>query len=155
MPSSWVNTEYSIHQVQHHPKIDRLPLPASFSSLGGCCTQLSTFPQLQVNQWIESQLPSCLPQNRSPPCTPPISLDRSLQVHLQTRLIPASKCIFWVQAISASRRISRLARWLPASSHDHGLEVHISKLTPSRPPSESPKSLDYGLHKCISNLARS
>jgi len=30
MPWSWLNTEYSIHQVQHHPKIDSLPLPASF-----------------------------------------------------------------------------------------------------------------------------
>jgi len=30
MPWSWLNTEYSIHQVQHHRKIDSLPLPASF-----------------------------------------------------------------------------------------------------------------------------
>jgi len=44
-------TMYSIHQVQHHPKIDSLPLPASFSSLGGCCcTRLSTFAQFQMNQ---------------------------------------------------------------------------------------------------------
>jgi len=51
MPWSWLNNEYSIHQGQHHPKIDSLPLPArflhpgSFPSLGGCCcTRLSTSP---------------------------------------------------------------------------------------------------------------
>jgi len=31
-----------MHEVQHHPKIDSLPLPASFSSLGRGCTQIST-----------------------------------------------------------------------------------------------------------------
>jgi len=89
IPWSWLNTENSIQQLQHHPKIDSLPLsasltlPASFPSLGGCCcTQLSTFPQLQVNQWIESQLPSRLPPNRPLPSTLLISLDYSLQVHL-------------------------------------------------------------------------
>jgi len=105
-----------MHQVQHHPKIDSLPLPASFSSLGGYCTQLSTFPQLQVNQWIESQLPSRLPPNRPPLSTPPISLDHSLQVHLQTRSVTASECI------------SKLDRSRPPSaspnSLDHGLKVH-------------------------------
>jgi len=94
-------------------------------------------------------------------------------VHVQTRSITASKCI------------CRLARLRPASSHDHGLQVHlqthliaashcifefnsvsaskcISKLARSWPPSVSPDPLDYGLQvrtimasKCISKLARS
>jgi len=138
MPYSWVNTEYSIHQVQHHPKIDSHPLPASFSSLGGWCTQLSTFPQLQVNQWIESQLPSRLHPNRPPPATPPISLDDSLLAHLQTRSITTSKFIFWVHWISASKCISRLAQLRLACSHNHGFQVHISNLGRSWPPSVSP-----------------
>jgi len=121
-------TEYCMHHVLHHHKIDCLPLPASLSSLGRpCCTQFSTFPQLQVNQCIESQLPSRLPPKLPPPdwpppCTPPISRDRGLQVHLQTHSIMASNCI------------STLARFQPLSGHDHGLEVHISNLTGSRPP---------------------
>jgi len=161
MPSSWVNTEYNIHQVQHHPKIDSLPLPASFPlpacfplpasfpSVGGCCcTQLSTFPQSQVNQWIESQLLSRLAPNRPLPSTPPISLDHTLQVHLQTRFIPASKCI------------SECTRsWPPSASpnlFDHGRGVYlwihsildtkcVSEFTHSRPPSASLNSLDHGL----------
>jgi len=40
-------TEYCIHRVLHHPKIDCLPLPASLSSLSRpCCTQFSTFPHI-------------------------------------------------------------------------------------------------------------
>ena len=36
---STAHTEYCIHRVLHHPKIDCLPLPASLSSLSGpCCT---------------------------------------------------------------------------------------------------------------------
>jgi len=130
MPWSWVNTEYTIHQVQHHPKIDSLPLPASFSSLSGCCTQLSTFPQLQVNQWIESQLLSRLPPNRPPPSTPPISLDHSLQVPLQTRSVTASECISkldWSRPPSASSELTR--PWPPSASPnslDPGLQVHLS-----------------------------
>ena len=77
-------TEYCIHRVLHHPKIDYLALPASLSSRGWrCCTQLSTFPQLKRNQWIESQLPSRLPPKLPPPDwlppgTPPTLLDHGL-----------------------------------------------------------------------------
>ena len=54
-------------------------------------------------------------------------------MHLQTRSITAFKCI------------SRLARSRPTRSHVHGLQVHISKLVQSWPPSASPNSLDHGL----------
>jgi len=167
MPWSWLNTEYSIHQVPHHPKIDSLPLPASvplpasFPSLGRCCcTQLCTFPQRQVDHWIDSQLPSRLPPNRPLLSTPLISLDHSLQVHLQTRSITASQCISEFRT-TASKCISELARSRPPSSHNHGLQLHlrtrsitaskcITKLARSRPPSASPNSLDHGLHVHLS-----
>jgi len=137
--------------------MDCLPVPASLSSLGRpCWTHFSTFPQLRVNQCIESQIPSRLPPKPRPPCTPPISLDQSLQVHLQTRSIMARNCI------------SKLARLWPPSSHDHCLQVHLqtsldphlqgnlqtglittshcnSKLARSRHPTLSPNTLDYGL----------
>jgi len=112
-------TEYCIHRVLHHPNIDCLPLPASLSSLGRpCCTQFSTFPQLRVNQWIESQLPSCLPPalqppDWPPPSTAPNSLDHGLKVHLHTRSITASQ--------------------------------YISEFTQYRSPIASPTSLDHGL----------
>jgi len=81
------------------------------------------------------------------------SIDR-LQVLVQSRSITASKCI------------SRLARLRAPRSHDHCLQVHISKLARSRPPSVSPNSLDYGLQvhlqtrsitisECISKFTRS
>jgi len=116
MQWSWIHTEYSIHRVLHHPKIDCLLLPASFSSLGRpCCTQHSTFPRLRVNQWIESQLPSYLPLD---PYYPQIN---HLQLLLQCRLIMASKGVFQLSrswppstslsyTISASKCISELAQ---------------------------------------------
>jgi len=180
MPWSWVNTEYSIHQVLHHPKFDSLPLAASFSSLGRCCcTQLCTFPQLRVNQWIESQLPLRLPPNLPPPSTPPILIYHGLQVYL------------WTCSISASMCISNLVRSRPPSaslsSLDHSLQLYhhtrsimaskcISEVTQTCPPvhlwtrsitaTKCISKLDHGLvihlwvHmipvcKCISNLVRS
>ena len=133
-------TEYCIHRVRHHPKIDCLP--ASLSSRGRpCCTPLSTFPQLRVNQWIESQLlsrlpPKLPPPDWPPPSTPPISLDHGLQVRLQPCSITASKCI------------SKLTQLRPPSLHDYGLQVHLQtrmittskcvlKLAQSQPPSAS------------------
>jgi hypothetical protein len=156
----------------HHPKSDCLPLPASLSSLGGPdCTQLSTFPRLRGNQGMESPLPLHLPPDlplpdRPPPSTHPISINHGLQVHLQTRLITASKCISELHdrglqmhlqtrsivaskcisefnLTSASKCISKLARLRPPSvsqsSLNHGLPVHLQ--TPSRTAS-----------KCISEL---
>jgi hypothetical protein len=89
-----------------------------------------------------------------PPCASPNSVDRGIQVNLQTSLITASKCI------------SKLLQLRPPSSHDHGLQVHISILARSWPPSGSPNSFDRGVQvhietssitasKCISELARS
>jgi len=156
---------HCIHCTLHHRTIDCLPLPGSPWSLGRpCCTQFSTFPQLRVNHWIESQLPLHLPpklppRDWPPPSTLPISLDHGLQVHLDTRSIRASKCI------------SKLARLRTPSvslnSHYHDLQDRtitaskcISKLACLQPSSASQNSLDYGLQvrmitasKCIFKLA--
>jgi len=81
-------SEYCIHRILHHPKIYCLPLLASLSSCGRpYCTELSIFPQLRVNQRIESQHPSRLPPELPPPSCPPlcttaISLYHGLQVDL-------------------------------------------------------------------------
>jgi len=163
-------TEYCIHRVLHHPKIDCLSLPASLSSLGGpYCTQLSTFPRLRVNQWIECLVPSHLPPDLPfpdwpPSSTPPILIDHGLQVHIPTRLIIASKCISEFNLISASKCISKLARLRPPSaslsSLDHDFQVHLQTplLTASKCISQL-HDLDVQMHlptrlipasKCIS-----
>jgi len=124
------------------------------SSLGRPCgSQFSTFSQLRVNQWIETQILSCIPPQLPPPdwpppSTPPISRDHGLQVHFRTRLITAFKCL------------SGFTRsWSPsASPHslDHGQQVHlwvhsipaskcISEFTRSQSPSESRNTPDHGL----------
>jgi len=107
-----------------------------------------------TNWWIESQHRARRPSTASkyssnltssrPPSASPNSVDHSLQVHLQTVSITATKCI------------SKLARLRPPSSHDHGLQMHlwvhsilaskcISEFTRSRPPSAYLNSLDHGL----------
>jgi len=156
-------TEYCIHHILHHPKIDRVPLPASLSSLSKpCWTQFPTFPQLRVNQWIVSQVPSRLPPKLR------LHIDRLL-VLLQPRLIMACKCI------------SKLARSQPPSaslsSLEYSLQVNhqpcsimaskcFSEVTRSRPPRASPHSFDSSLQvylqtrsitasECISKFTRS
>ena len=112
-------TAYCIHRILHHPRIDCLLFPASLSSLGRpCCTQFSTFPQWRVNQWIESQLPSCLPPKQPPSdwppqSTPPIPLDHGPPVHRYT-------C-----SIIVSKYISKFLQLWPPSSFDHSLQVYL------------------------------
>jgi hypothetical protein len=111
--------------------------------------------------------------HRPPPSPPPILLDHSLPVHLQTRWITPSKCV--------SKLAGSHPRSVSPNSLDQGLQVHtivaskcISKFALSQPPSVSPNSLDYSLQvhsitafqvhlqtcmitasECISKLARS
>ena len=184
MPWSRVNTEYSINRVQHtpskayteycihnilhHPKIDCLPPPASLSAFSGpCCTQFSTFPELLVNQWIESHLPLHMPPDLPPPdslppdwppsdqsppdwlppSTCPILIDHGLQVNLWAHSISASVHL-QTRSITASECMSQFIRSRPPSAS--------SEFTPSRSPSSSlssqsrsrsasPNSLDHGL----------
>jgi len=107
-----------------------------------------------------------------PPSPSPNSLDHGLQlhiwvhlifaleVHLQTRSIPASKCISELTWSSVSNCISKHARSRPPSaslsSLDVGLQAHlqtrsitasncISEFTQSPSPSSSPHLLDPSL----------
>jgi len=127
---------------------------------------------------ILSISPSTLVQSR-PPGVSPKSLDYGLEV----RTIVTSKCIspnsldpstasqYWsklaqlqppssnnyslqVRTIIAPKCISKLARIRHPSSHDHGLQVHISELARSRPSSESPNSLDCCLQGCTIMASR-
>jgi len=164
MQLSRVNTEYSIHRVQHTPStaytedcihwvlhlstIHRLPIPASFASLGKpYWTQISKFPWLPGKKWIESQLlshlpPDLPPADRPPPCTASISIDQGLQVHLQSRSITTSK---FISKLAQSRPPSASPNWLY-----HQLQVDLC-VTQSRCPSASPMSLEHGL-QCISEF---
>jgi len=147
MPWSRVNTEYSIHWVQHTPstayteysinrspayteyciqravhhlKIDDLPLPASLLFLRTpFCTQFSSFAQLRVNQRIKSQLPSRFQIER-------------LLVLLQSRSIMASNCISKPTQLRPPNYLNcdlKLARsWprsLPSLSLNHSLQVYL------------------------------
>jgi len=94
---STAHNEYCIHWVLHHLKIDYLP--ASLSSSGWRCLQISKFSQFWVKQWIESQLPLRLPCNLSPPDWPPqstcsITINHGLQEHLQMRSTAAPNFAF-------------------------------------------------------------
>jgi len=180
MPWLWANTEYSIREIQHTPstaytkytihqvlqklsitsfqdQLSRTPslsVISHLSSFGGSwCTQLSTFPWLSGNKWIESQLPSPLPPNppppdRLPPSTLLISIYHGTQVHLQTHRLTA----FQFPLMWHPRAFSNLL--------DHGSEVHtimgswsISKSAWSWPPSASLSSLNHSLPVHLSNCS--
>jgi len=184
MPWLSVNTEYSIHRVQHtlgtaytkycihwvlHHRIISCPQPpASLSARSGpCWTQFSTFPQLWICQWNESQPASHmppdlpppdslaldwlppdwppshqLPPDQPPPCTPPIVIDHGLKIWLLTRSITASNCI------SEFTR-SQPPRASP-NSVKHDLPVHLWVQSISQSLSASPNSLDPGLQALLS-----
>jgi len=138
----------------HHPEMDYLPLPASLASLGRTsCTQFSTFPQLLVNQWIESQLPSCLhpklpPPVWPPPSPPPFSLEHGLQVHLHTRSITGSKfALSWPPSAYLQTCSIIASKWISQDSLHHGVPVHLetrsitaSKFAWLRSPSSYPRT---------------
>jgi hypothetical protein len=152
----------------HHPKNHCLPLPASLSAHNRpCCTTFSSFQQLQLNQWLECQLPSHmpadlpppdslpsdslppdwlppdrppsdqLPQDQLPPNTHPIMIDHALQVYLLTRLI------FTAKIISESMQF-RHSSALP-NTLNHCRQVHLWVHLISRSPSASPGLDDHGL----------
>jgi len=154
---STVYTEYCLHRILHHPRIDCLALPASLWTLSGrCCTQFSTFPQLRVDEWIESKLPLLMPpdlpppdslppdwppSDQSPPDQPhpstcPILFDPGLQVHLWVHSISAS--VHRQTLLNLGIRVHLWVHSIPASKC-------ISKLAPSWPPSSSLSSLDLSL----------
>ena len=129
---------------------DRLPSTSSPWQLNGNVTLSHSQSCKLTNWWIVSA-----------PGAP--SIDR-LQVLVQSWSNTASKCVckfarsrprsvppnslhyrLHVCRIITSKCISKHGQLRPPSLYDHGLQVHISKATWSRPPSASPNSLDYGL----------
>jgi len=106
-----------------------------------------------LNQWIQSQHPSCLPPKLPPPHWPPastalFSLNHGLRVNLQTLLITPSTFAH---------------SWPPGAylqTHSIAASKSISKLARSQLPSVSPNFLHNGLQvrtimgdNCISKLA--
>jgi len=105
------NTDYYKYCIWHYPMMDCLPAPASHSALSWpSCMHFLTFPQLQLNQRVVSQLPlymppdllppdtlppdwpllDCSPSDQLPPSTPPIFIDHAVQVHHGVYLISGS-----------------------------------------------------------------
>jgi len=175
MPSSWVNTECSIHRVQHTPKIVCCPFILTISSWPVNVTSASGIPPFQST--ATSQFSIRASKVKSPchiptvaswltdelgPGVPSIAC---LQVLVQSRWMTASKCI------------SKLAWSWPQracpNSPDHGLQVSlimaskcISKLAWSWPACASLTSFDLSLQlnlqtrsitasKCIAEFTRS
>jgi hypothetical protein len=176
-------TKYSIHHAQHSlstaSSADWQPhaalLPASLSSLYiPCCSYISTFPQLRVNQWIDSQLLSRLllelsPQNSVLSCTPPILLHHVLYMYFKTRSITAikytlswpSSVYFQICSIMTCKCITILAWLWPPSSHDYHLQMdHLtpwilcSKFALSSSPSVYLQTYTISASKYISKLAQ-
>jgi len=117
-----------------------------------CCTLLTTFPLLQVNQEMESllllNLPSDpLPRYHMPQSTPLILLDCHCQVYLCVHTLSACNSIYMFQWL-----------WPPRFNasgihiHLHSRSVMASKVASSWPPSMLLNFLDYS-PKYISELA--
>jgi len=162
---------------------DRPPSASSPWEFNGT-VPLSQSHGCEVYNWgIESQHPVSCPLTASknlseftrsrPSSESPNSLDHGLQVHLQARLIMASKCIARLarlqpaclhnQSLQVHRQTrsitaSRFARSWPWSAYLHPCsitaskfawswppQVHISNLAQSQPRCVSPYSLDYAL----------
>jgi len=171
MSWSWVHTVYSIHRVQHLPKIVCLPFilmitswPLNVASAAGMtpytidCHQTSSPCELRgkitlsqshscelTNWWIESQDPALRPLTTSKYST---KLAQSRPPNLLDRGLQVH-----ISKFAWSRPTSVSPKWL-----DNGLQVHISKLAGSWPRSASTTSLDYGLRthailtsKCVSS----
>jgi len=168
MPSSWGNTECSIHRVQHTPKIVCRPFILTISSWPLNVASASGVPPYRSTTTSQfsiraskvktpchiSPVASWLTDELSPGAP---SIDR-LQLLVQSRSITTSKCIF------------KLARSRPPSafpnSLDHGLQVYlqtssimaskcISKLARSRPPQVHLQIRSITISQCISKFTRS
>jgi len=154
---------------------DRPPPASSPWELKGKVTSSQSHGCKLINWWIESRVPGTPPIDRlqvllqSP-------LDHGLQVHLDTRLITASKWIselldYYLEMHLETRSITASSE-SPTSVH-YSLQVHllvhsitalqcISKLTRSLPPSSHDHSFQVHLQtrsimasKCISEYTRS
>jgi len=139
----------SKHRVQYHPKIDILRLAASSPSLGGCCTQLSTFftitswPMIRVSATVMPPSQSTASKSSSnlaqwwPQSASLSSLDLCLQVHVQTHSITASQWIYIPdrsQPPSASLSLLDLGPQLHLQTRSITASKFISEFTQSLSP---------------------
>ena len=147
-------TEYSIHWVQHPPRIVCLPFiliitiwPLNVASASGVpCYMIDRHqPALHDSSKVKSHSHGCELTNWWVSAPGALSID-CLQVLVQTRSITAYK-------FARSRPPSA-----SPSSHDYGLQMHLqtrtitaSKLARSRPPSVSPNSHNYALQRASPN----
>jgi len=185
MSRSWVDTEYSIHWVQHPPKIVCVPFilrilswPLNVASASGVppCTIYRHQPALHESPKIKS--PCYIPTVASQ-LTDETSFSTLGTVHWLPRCTSSNSlnCGLQVRTIMPSKTISKLTLLLPPNSLNHGLQVYlqtrlitaskcISKFTQSQSRSASLSSLDQGRQvylqislittsKCISKLGRS
>jgi len=124
---------------------------------------------MMSNQWIESQLPSCLPPELPPPDWPsrsthPISLDHGLQVYPPTRSMTCYRFALWWPpsayhenySIMAFKCIPKLTGLQPVSSRDGDLLLHVQTLlitacwlAQSWPPSATLITRSITALKCI------
>jgi len=196
MPSTWFNSECSIHRVQHTIEILSHPLiltissgPLNVASASGVppyrSTATSQFSITASSVESPCHIPTVVSQLTDEWSHGAPSIDR-LRVLFQSGSITAARCISiltqsWPPSESPKFAQSRLpsvspdlldyglqvhtimpSRCTSPNSHNHSLRVYVQthsitacKFAWSRPPTVSPNSVLYGLHKCISQLARS
>jgi len=169
MAWSWVDTEYSIHRVQHTPStayteytIQRVQHTLSTASTQDCLSSLHSH---------ESELtPECRVSFRLASLHDRLSSASSLwELRSKVTLSHSHGCEltnWWIESqhrarrpSTASKYLSNLTRSQPPSVYpnllDYGLQFRtitaskcISKLAQSQHPIVYPNSLDYGLHVC-------
>jgi len=136
MSWSWVDTEYSIHWVQHTPKIDCLHFI------------------FMITSWLLNVV-SALggPPYRIDRHQPALHKSTTLKSLCHIPTVPSS--VTDKQSLSTRRTFHPLPPITRPNSHNHSHQMHLqtrtialSKLARSRPPSVSLNSLDYGPQVC-------
>jgi len=183
MAWSWVDTEYSIHQVQHTPStaytkysihlVQHTPSTASTQD----CLSSHHSHNYELTPECRVSFQHASLHNRPP------SASSLWELKSKVTLSHSHGCEltnWWIESqhracrpSTASKYSSNLTQSRPPSvypnSLDYGLQFRtitaskcISKLAQSKPPSVSSNSLDYGLqfrtitaYKCISKLSQS
>jgi len=130
---SLISRQTMLYSILYIPKIKSYPVNRVSGPIAP--HSRTTASRLNASRLTASKSSSNTAWSK-PPNTPPISLDHSLQVHLQTPCATASKCI--------SQLVPAESLSPSPSSLDPG-SMCISKHTLLRPHSASPYSLNHGI----------